>query len=345
VLAEANIIWRLLAGRPVFVGYNVTNRCNLRCRFCNVPSLPHPDMTVDQVRVAFDRLAELGIPVVGITGGEPFLRPDLPEILEAAESRGMKVTLVTNGHLLDGGRMAALARFRNIVHFALSLDSLDPQTYRNLRGGKRHPGGVLADFLRLTREGPRTVYKLNVVVGPHNLDEIDLLLEVASSVGLGVSFIPMNIGPGGLHRAADFPGLDAITRERIAVRFETLRQAKILGAPLWDHRDYYLYSARYMRGETLGDCGAGRYFLDLRSDGRLAFCNEMEHFVSLLEVEKLSVPLLKRALAEWRERIERCRLAGACCYTCSYNITATAANLPAYVWDYLRFQARFGGRP
>jgi MoaA/NifB/PqqE/SkfB family radical SAM enzyme len=343
VLAEANIILRLLAGKPVFVGFNVTNRCNLRCRFCNVPSLPNPDMSIEQIGVAFDRLEEIGIPVLGVTGGEPFLRADLPEILRAAQDRGMKVTLVTNGHLLDGARMASIAPFHNIVHFALSLDSLDPATYRKLRGGRLHPGEVLADFLRLTREGPRTVYKLNVVVGPHNVDEIDLLLELASSAGLGVSFIPMNIGPGGFHRASDFPGLDDGMRERIARRFEELRQAKIAGAPLWDHRDYYDYAARYMRREQLDECGAGRFFLDLRSDGRLAFCNEMEHFVSLLEVERLTHADLRKALGQWAGRIEQCRQAGACCYTCSYNIKATAANLPAYVWDYLRFRTRFRG--
>ncbi len=345
MLAEANIILRLLAGRPVFVGYNVTNRCNLRCRFCNVPSLPNPDMTIEQVRTAFDRLKELGIPVLGITGGEPFLREDLPDILAAADERGMKVTLVTNGHLLDRARMASISRFRNIIHFALSLDSLDPATYRRLRGGRLTPGEVLADFLRLTRVGPPTVYKLNVVVGPHNVDEVDLLLRLAASSGLGVSFIPMNIGPGGFHRAAEFPGLDDAMRERIALRFEALRVAKIQGAPLWDHRDYYRYAARYMRRQTMDECGAGRFFLDLRSDGHLAFCNEMDAFVSLLKVDRLSHRFLRRSLDEWSDRIERCRLAGACCYTCSYNIKATAANLPAYVWDYLRFQTRSRGNP
>jgi len=337
LLAEAKIIYRLKAGKPIFVGFNVTNRCTMRCRFCNVPELPHRDMTMGEVEHALDLLRQIGVPVVGVTGGEPFLRKDVADIVSAIDKRGMKCTLVTNGDLLDERRMAELRPFGNIVHFALSLDTLDMETYGFLRG-KRSLPQTLERYLRSIPYGPDTTYKLNVVVGPENVDELETIIEFAMAVGLALSFIPVNIGPGGLHRAQSYPGLDSAGKETIARAFLKLHDWKLQGMPLWDHRDFYLLAAKYMRGEEMGDCMAGRLFLDLRSDGKLAFCNEMDHFVSLLDLDSLSLDFIREKRSEWAERIDTCRASGACCYTCSYNVTATARNVPAYLWDYARLK-------
>ena len=341
MLAEANIIYRLKAGKPIFVGFNVTNRCTMRCTFCSVPELPHRDMTLTEIEHCLDRLAEVGVPVVGITGGEPFVRKDVADIVYAIERRKMKTTMVTNGDLLTPERMGQLKRARNIVHFALSLDSLDVGVYERLRGKRTMPA-TLERYLRSIPYGPDTTYKLNVVVGPHNVDELESLVEFATATGLALSFIPVNVGPGGLHRGHAYPEPDDGARERVALAFERLREWKLDGAPLWDHRDFYVLAARYMRGQPMGDCMAGKLFLDLRSDGNLAFCNEMDHFVSLLDLASLSLKFLEGKRRSWADRIEACRRDRACCYTCSYNVTATAMNIPAYVWDYARL--KFAGK-
>ena len=339
MLAEFKVISRLLTRKPIFIGYNVTNRCNMRCTFCSVPDLPNPDMTLPQVESALDRVAEMGIPVVGVTGGEPFLRKDLADIMKAIEVRGMKTTLVTNGEALTQARMEELREVKNIVHFALSVDSLDRHTYASLRGKKSLPE-TLKRFLDIRRFGPPAVYKLNVVVTPHNVDELETIVQFAMAAGVALSFIPLNVGPGGFHRGKDDSNIDGSARQKMADAFDTLRRLKLEGAPLWDHRDFYLLAKRYLLGEPMGPCGAGELFLDLRSDGGLAFCNEMEHFTSLLEVERFSLKDLAEARRGWADRIDHCATNQACCYTCSYNIAATAQNLPAYIFDYMKLRWR-----
>jgi MoaA/NifB/PqqE/SkfB family radical SAM enzyme len=339
VLTEARVIYRLLSNKPIFVGFNVTNRCTMRCTFCSVPSLPHEDMTLPQIERVLDRLKELGIPVVGITGGEPFLRKDLAGIVQAISDRGMKTTIVTNGDLLTRERMEELASFRNIHHFALSVDSLDSDVYSSLRG-RDHLPQLLQRYMGLLRYGPKTIYKLNVTVGPENVDEVDTFVDFAEDTGLALSFIPMNIGPGGLHRGNEYSALTEESRRKIASAFRRLRRYRIEGRPLWDHRDFYLFASRYIQGEPMGECYAGQLFLDLRSNGELAFCNEMPAFVSLLDYNRFRLSDLVSARREWEGRIKACRRDSACCYTCSYNVTATALNLPAYIWDYLRFKVR-----
>ena len=339
MLAEVKVISRLLTKKPIFIGFNVTNRCNMRCTFCSVPNLPNPDMTLPQIEHALDRVAEMGIPVVGVTGGEPFLRRDLAEIMKAIEVRGMKSTLVTNGEALTEARMVELSGLQNIVHFALSVDSLDRSTYESLRGRRSLPE-TLTRFLNIRRHGPPAVYKLNVVVTPDNVDEIETIVEFAVAAGIALSFIPLNVGPGGFHRGQNDLAIDAAARERMAGAFDSLRELKLKGAPLWDHRDFYLLAKRYLLGQPMGPCGAGELFLDLRSDGKLAFCNEMEHVISLLDVERFTLKDLAASRQSWTDRIDACSRNQACCYTCSYNITATAQNLPAYLFDYLQLRWR-----
>jgi len=300
-------------------------------------------MDLAEVKHVMGILARLGVPVVGITGGEPLLRQDLDSVLEVIARLGMKSTIVTNGELLTADRLASLRRFNNIVHFALSVDSLDLETYSSVRGKKVLPA-ALAGFLAAIPAGPRTVYKLNVVLGPHNVEELDGFMELAQATGLALSFIPVNVAPGGLHRAEKLDGLDRAAREQLAAAFRKLYRWKLDGKPLWDHRDYYLLASRYMLGEDLGECMAGRLFLDVRSDGKLAVCNEMEHFADLLELDDFSISDLKNVCEEWGPRIDACRRGAACCYTCSYNVTATARNIPAYIWDYFRLKALSGRR-
>jgi len=337
MLAEANVVYRLLTKKPIFVGWNVTNRCTMRCAFCSVPAMAGKDMTPQEAGVALDAVARLGIPVVGITGGEPFLRPDLPELIAGVQDRGMKCTVVTNGDLFDRDKARSLAFARNIVHFALSVDSLDVATYAAFRGRRTLPETLLR-YLDAIEHGPNCPYKLNIVLAPENVDEIDDILRFAGSAGLFVSFIPMNIAPGGFHRGKTYASLTPDARAKLSAAFARLRDAKLGGAPLWDHRDFYLLAADYVAGRSMPECRAGELFLDMRSDGKLAFCNELQHFADLLQVRDLTLADVRRARAEWGPRIERCRTTSACCYTCSYNIVATAQSLPAYVIDYFRLR-------
>jgi len=87
---------------PVLSEIAVTYRCQNRCTFCYADSPARgrdvPEMTTDEVRVIIDRIYdEAHCPTVSFTGGEPTLRPDLPELARYAKGKGMRVNLITNG--------------------------------------------------------------------------------------------------------------------------------------------------------------------------------------------------------------------------------------------------------
>jgi len=69
--------------QPVYVIYETTDRCNLRCRMCSVwrRADREAELNLGQIDVLAGRLRDMGVVVVSLSGGEPFLREDLPEII------------------------------------------------------------------------------------------------------------------------------------------------------------------------------------------------------------------------------------------------------------------------
>ena len=122
-------------GRNItYLRISVTELCNLRCRYCmpaeGVCKKRHDDMlTEDELILAVEAAASLGITKLRITGGEPLVKRNILSICRrAAAVEGIEeVCLTTNGILLP--RMAEELRQAGVSRLNLSLDTLDPEKY------------------------------------------------------------------------------------------------------------------------------------------------------------------------------------------------------------------------
>jgi sulfatase maturation enzyme AslB (radical SAM superfamily) len=111
--------------------------CNLQCDYCCVrssPSAPRRALGIDAVRRIAAEAPPLGVRAIFVTGGEPFLLPDLDEIVLAL-AIAAPVTLLTNGMLFQGSRLDKLKRLpRDRVTLQISLDSPTPDLHDLHRG-------------------------------------------------------------------------------------------------------------------------------------------------------------------------------------------------------------------
>ncbi|MDR9856780.1 GTP 3',8-cyclase MoaA [Paenibacillus sp. VCA1] len=150
---------------------SVTDRCNFRCRYCmpeeifgkDYPFLSRDSvLSVDEtVRIA-RIFARLGVRKMRITGGEPILRKELPEIVAGiAEIEGVEdIALTTNGSLL--AKQAAKLREAGLMRVAVSLDALDDDTFMKMNGGKANVRQVLEGIDAAAEAGLSV--KVNMVV-------------------------------------------------------------------------------------------------------------------------------------------------------------------------------------
>jgi pyruvate-formate lyase-activating enzyme len=111
--------------------------CNLRCDYCCVrssPSAPRRALGLPRVRRIAAEAAELGVGEFFVTGGEPFLLPDIGEMLSACAAAA-PTTVLTNGMLFAGRRLESLRRLpRERLTLQISLDSPTPERHDRHRG-------------------------------------------------------------------------------------------------------------------------------------------------------------------------------------------------------------------
>ena len=178
---------------------SVTDRCNLRCQYCMPEAeyvwLPRKDLlSFEETEFLVERFVALGVTRVRITGGEPLIRPHLPELVaRVAAVPGVEdLALTTNGVLL-AAQAASLAE-AGLHRITVSLDTLRPDRFRELT--RRDDLPRVREGIRAARNAGLTPLKLDtVVIRGLNDDELTDLFEFASEEDAEVRFIEyMDVG-------------------------------------------------------------------------------------------------------------------------------------------------------
>ncbi len=119
---------------PVLSEFAITHRCNLRCKFCYLKNYNTPEMDTKKAkRIIYKLKNEAKVPFVSFTGGEPLLRKDLEELVEYANSIGLKVNLISNGTLLTREKVKAL-KSAGLRSAQISLESPEKEIHNLLTG-------------------------------------------------------------------------------------------------------------------------------------------------------------------------------------------------------------------
>ena len=151
---------------------SVIDRCNFRCPYCMPAELFTEDyqfvprngwLTFEEIERLASLFARLGAGKLRITGGEPLLRPALPELVrQLAAIEGITdIALTTNGVLLP--RHAAALREAGVNRVTVSLDSLEPAVFERMSGHRGQVEQVLAGIDAAVAAGFKSV-KVNTVV-------------------------------------------------------------------------------------------------------------------------------------------------------------------------------------
>ncbi len=197
---------------------SVTDRCNLRCQYC-MPErdyvwLPRRDiLDFEEISRLVDVFAELGVERVRLTGGEPLVRRNLPELVRLLASKASlrDLALTTNGVLLSD--QAAALREAGLHRVTVSLDTLVRERFQRLARFDELPR-VLAGLEAAAQAGFSPLKIDTVVIRGVNDDELLPLIAYARDVGAEVRFIEyMDVG-----------GATLWSREKVVSRAEMLER-------------------------------------------------------------------------------------------------------------------------
>lgn len=256
---------------------SVTDRCNFRCAYC-MP-FEHYDWIDKREILSFEEICRvvrlavpLGVRKVRLTGGEPLLRRDLPDLVgQLSRIPGIEdMALTTNGSRL--AETAEALRSAGLQRINVSIDSLDPERFRRItrRGDLDH----VIDGLFAAQKAGLGPVKINAVIerGVNEDDVLDLV-EFGRAHGFVVRFIEyMDVGTANAWRLErTVPKREIL--ERIRARYPLEPVGRDDGnAPAVD------YAFRDGKGRVgvvasvtepfCGACSRGR----LTADGRLVTC-------------------------------------------------------------------------
>jgi cyclic pyranopterin phosphate synthase len=200
---------------------SVTDRCNLRCQYCMPEQeyvwLPRTDiLTFEEVDALVDIFTGLGVDKVRITGGEPLVRKDLPDLISllARKTALTDLALTTNGILL--AEQVEALRVAGLPRITVSLDTLHADRFKALT---RQDGldAVLRGLEAAAAAGFDSIKIDTVVIRTVNDDELIPMLELGQRLGAEVRFIEyMDVGG-----ATRWSMQDVVSRQEMLQRLVT----------------------------------------------------------------------------------------------------------------------------
>jgi cyclic pyranopterin phosphate synthase len=222
-------------GRSIdYVRLSVTDRCDLRCFYClpkgfNDFEEPEDWLTFDEIERVIRAFGALGTRRVRITGGEPLVRKNLPELTQRlSQLPGIEdLSLSTNAVKL--ARHATALHSGGIRRLNISLDTLDPKKFQEITGGKLQK--VLDGLMAAKAEG-FTPIKINMVVMKDvNEHEVESMVDFCIEHGFTLRLIEtMPMGVTGREAVDHYVDLQTV-RAKLEQRFEMIPGVMPGGGP------------------------------------------------------------------------------------------------------------------
>ena len=174
-------------GIPLSGTFEITGRCNFNCRMCYVHNsqcnlMKNEELSAEWWIETGRKAVEAGMVFLLITGGEPLLRDDFPEIYKALHEMGLIVSLNTNGYLMTD-KIRELFRQYPPNRINVSLYGSDNDTYERFTGVRAFD--TVIGNVRAMRELGVDV-RFNCSITPDNRDDIENIYKIAGELGLHI---------------------------------------------------------------------------------------------------------------------------------------------------------------
>lgn len=172
-----------LPGTGPVVVWNWTRSCNLACEHCYAEAVPGRipgELDTDAALDLIAQFAEMRVPALILSGGEPLVRRDAIALLTAAALRGLRCTLSSNGTLIDAEAADAIAR-AGVVYVGVSIDG-PRELHDRWRGRRGAYDRTLAGIGFLRERGVRVGLRFTLHAG--NVDHVPDVLDLVEELGV-----------------------------------------------------------------------------------------------------------------------------------------------------------------
>ncbi|NPV26356.1 MAG: radical SAM protein [Firmicutes bacterium] len=281
------------AERPLVV-WNMTNRCNLRCRHCYLNAEDRDyrgELTTKQALAFIDDLAEMKVPVLLFSGGEPLLRQDIFQLGRYAADRGLRPVISSNGTLITP-EVAARIKDAGFQYVGISLDGA-PATHDKFRALPGAFAKALEGIHNCLQFGVKTGVRFTV--NKFNQQDLPEVLDIVEKEGIP-RFCMYHLVYSG--RGKEIRDLDTSREEKreimeqiIAKTLDLHRRGVEVEILTTDNHADGIYLLHYLRKhapervdeimqllDMHGGCSAGTKFANVDPQGNVHPCQFWQHY-------------------------------------------------------------------
>src|SRR5437879_4437883 len=170
--------------KPLWLLAELTYKCPLQCPYCSNPlDFAGPrfkrELSTEEWCRVFREAKALGVLQLGLSGGEPTLRPDLEQLVRTAHGLGLYTSLITSAFRLTRERLAGL-KAAGLDHVQISVQGADAELSDEIAGTASYRDKIAAYHYTRELGFPLTV---NVVLHRRNLHQVEALIRLAESLG------------------------------------------------------------------------------------------------------------------------------------------------------------------
>lgn len=270
---------------PYYVQFYINGKCNLKCRQCNIVETNSrvPEMSLEEIEIAAKNLKKIGGAIVLLTGGEPFMRKDLPQIVEIFTKNSLNVRLQTAGTHYATEDMLRACYEAGARDINVSVDSLDFATsdYINAVPGSGKNAIETIELISRIFRNDSAILSFGTVLSQFNYLEMPSILEFAKRIGWFVSLVPVHIAnqgsPMGFRSYDDFFRFRKNQHDYLDLLGKELISLKKGGAPLFDSEKFIESSISFLKGNSPtwrknGVCDSPNLYFAIRPNGDFSTC-------------------------------------------------------------------------
>lgn len=303
--------------KPQTITITLTARCNLKCIMCDHWKLKNQEeLSLNEIKALIDQINRWKIKEIELSGGEPFMRKDIWDIIQYASDKNIGMNITTNGTLLSKEKINNIFNYK-INRLQISLDGLD-EIQDNIRGVKGVYNRIsetvkLLDKLRKEKKSDLKINATTVIM-QQNVHELTNLVNLTKKMGFdSITFQPVNDNNLAIGKRERYNPLRVKDLEELDKQIDKLVNIR--------KQDYYIGNSitylnsikNYFRDKKLRKvkCYAGFVGAIITPQGRVWTC--MGDYGNLKK-QKICQAWESRCAKKKRKLIKKCK--NPCLYPC-----------------------------
>jgi MoaA/NifB/PqqE/SkfB family radical SAM enzyme len=262
---------------PLAVRFQLTNRCDHRCLYCNVWNTKSEELSTEQIFSLLKQLREMGTKTISFSGGEPLLREDISEIINCCKNLGISPSMNSRGALIE----KKIKELKNLDQIKVSIDG--PEEIHDFLARKK---GAYQQSIKTVEVALNNKIKviLTTTITKYNLDHVEFVLALAEKYNLLAAFQPLKRLARGVEDMNDlYPEEEKY--KKVIEKFIFLKKG----------------GNKHMRNSLIGlehiwhwpsynhqlPCSAGKIFCIIETNGDLYPCDRIRYPTELPNCVKL----------------------------------------------------------